>query len=79
MSVQTAAVLEGFISEDEFAAMTRRSTRTLYRWDKDGIGPPRVRIGGLILYRTEAVQQWLRENERLARRNIAGRGPVQFR
>ncbi len=43
------------------------STRTLDRWHSLRIGPPRTVIGKTILYRREAVSEWLRSREDGAR------------
>ena len=39
------------------------SKRTLGRWHRQRIGPPRTVIGRTILYRRTAVQEWLRSRE----------------
>jgi len=39
------------------------SKRTLDRWHRQRIGPPRTVIGRTILYRRTAVQEWLRSRE----------------
>jgi len=39
------------------------SKRTLDRWHRQRIGPPRTVIGRTILYRRTAVQDWLRSRE----------------
>lgn len=39
------------------------SLRTLSRWHAQRLGPPRCKVGRTVLYRREAVEHWLRENE----------------
>ncbi|MFD1193808.1 helix-turn-helix domain-containing protein [Seohaeicola saemankumensis] len=39
------------------------SPRTLSRWHAQRLGPPRCKVGRTVLYRQEAVEHWLRENE----------------
>ena len=41
-----------------------RSERSLHRWELQKIGPPVIRVEKLVLYRKDAVEQWLRKNER---------------
>lgn len=36
--------------------------RTLQRWHSLRIGPPRVRIGRVIVYKVEDIRRWLDEN-----------------
>ncbi len=55
---------------DEKAA--KAAERRLQRWRRDGLGPDFIKVGTLIqspiLYRLEAVQEWVRTSE--ARREI---------
>jgi hypothetical protein len=39
------------------------SIDTLQRWETRRFGPPCVRVGHKVLYRMEAVRDWLREQE----------------
>ncbi len=68
-SATTGALFEGYLSAKELCEQLgqirgRRtiSRRTLERWHALRIGPPRVRVGRLVLYKTEAVRRWLDEN-----------------
>ena len=61
-----AHLLEGYDTEAECARGINKSPRTLQRWDRLGIGPPRTLIGKTIMYRREAVAAWLREREQAA-------------
>jgi hypothetical protein len=56
-----------YFSREELAQALGRSAKTLDRWDLNGLGPPRVQIGKLVLYRKAAVERWLldREGKRL--------------
>ncbi|WP_210248918.1 helix-turn-helix domain-containing protein [Methylobacterium sp. WL64] len=40
--------------------------RTLDRWHRERRGPPRTIVGRQIMYRGEAVEEWLRANEQAA-------------
>src|SRR5512133_451586 len=42
------------------------SKRTLRRWAELRVGPPRIAIGKQILYRRDAVHEWLRSLETAA-------------
>ena len=37
--------------------------RTLDRWNARRIGPPQVRMGGLIRYRRQSLDKWLESRE----------------
>ena len=50
--------------------------RTLDRWSALGLGPPRMRIQRLILYRPEDITAWLQNH--LERRQLSA-GPVRHR
>lgn len=39
------------------------SASTLKRWEGARTGPPCVRVGRRVVYRLEAVRDWLREQE----------------
>jgi len=40
------------------------SVNTLMLWEKDGRGPPATRIGRDVVYAVDAVQRWLRSQEK---------------
>lgn len=50
-------------TEAEFAEQAGVSTRTVKRWRDQRIGPPFIRMGRRILYRRDAVAEWLLANE----------------
>lgn len=52
-------VLEGYILEADLARQLKRSTRTLQRLAATRQGPPRLKIGRLIVYNVESVRAWL--------------------
>jgi predicted DNA-binding transcriptional regulator AlpA len=62
-------VLEGYLTKPELAAQLRKSPRTLDRLERLRIGPPRTKIGRLILYRRESVQAWLADQEQENKRS----------
>jgi len=67
-----AAVLDDKLTEAELAEEIRRSVRTLQLWRAQRTGPPFIRLGKEVLYRREAVCEWLKSLEQEQPR--AGRG-----
>lgn len=57
-------LLDGWITRAQLAVELAVSVDTLCRWDTRRIGPPSVRAGRKVLYRVEAVREWLHEQER---------------
>ena len=55
--------LNDLLTPDALAAQLHTTTRNLREWRATGRGPRFVRVGRLPLYRLEAVEQWLREQE----------------
>jgi len=70
--------LDGFISEEEYAARRGVSLRTCQRDRQLRQSPPYVVIGRRVYYRIEAVREWLLAREQAADRKPsvprAGRG-----
>ena len=64
--------LQDNIPEQELADELGRTVRTLQRWRSERTGPPFIRLGRQILYRREAVREWLKSLEQEQPR--AGRG-----
>jgi hypothetical protein len=56
-------VLDGWLSREDLGAQLGLSPSTLKRWEGSRTGPPCVRVGRRIVYRLEAVRDWLREQE----------------
>jgi hypothetical protein len=56
-------ILEDYQTKSEFAAEMNKTERTLDRWDRLGIGPPRTIIGRTVLYRRTSTQKWLAAQE----------------
>src|SRR5437762_11935242 len=56
-----------YLTEEELAAAIRPdnppSVRTLRRWNEKRIGPPRIVVGKVVVYRADAVNEWLRSLE----------------
>ena len=61
--VMTASPLDSLLTADDLAEQLHTTTRNLREWRSTGRGPRFVRVGRLPLYRLEAVEEWLREQE----------------
>lgn len=68
-------LLDGWLSRGEIAREIDVSIDTLQRWETRRMGPPCVRLGRRVLYRTEAFREWLvsRERQELGRKSGGGR------
>jgi phage terminase Nu1 subunit (DNA packaging protein) len=55
--------LDDYMDRLAFAAFVGVSPRTLDRWHTLKLGPPRIKIGNHVMYRTAAGIEWLRQNE----------------
>jgi hypothetical protein len=61
----TSALRSEYLTEEEFAHVVRRDVRTTRRWHAKRVGPPRICFNNkLVLYRREAVVEWLNSMER---------------
>jgi hypothetical protein len=56
-------LLVGWLNRTDLARELTLSVDTLQRWETRRMGPPCVRVGRKVLYRMEAVRDWLREQE----------------
>ena len=54
-----------YATQDGLAKMLGVTTRTLGRWDERRIGPPRTKIGRLVLYDLAKLPGWLDRHETL--------------
>jgi phage terminase Nu1 subunit (DNA packaging protein) len=71
------SVLDGYVDKPELAAQLQKSTRTLDRWDRLGIGPAKTKVGRLTLYRVDSVKDWLASQEQGPRRVAMDSAPRQ--
>ena len=62
--LKATGLLDDYFTPDALAAELDKSPRTIARWDRLRIGPPRTMIGKKVFYRREAVRQWLLAQER---------------
>lgn len=71
-----STLLDGWIVRADLARELTLSVDTLQRWETRRMGPPCVRVGRKVLYRMEAVRDWLRDQETRkasANRSVASR------
>ena len=61
-----------YLRERELADLLGVSLRTLRRWHERRCGPPRVKFGRLVLYRKQAVRDWLISHEEVILRRYEG-------
>lgn len=52
------------LTPEEVAKMLRHEAPTLERWRSTGYGPRYVKFGRRVAYRREAVEAWIRSQER---------------
>ncbi|KPQ06173.1 MAG: putative site-specific integrase-resolvase [Rhodobacteraceae bacterium HLUCCA12] len=52
-------LLSDWMDRQELAETLGISVETLRRWQAQGIGPPLAKLGRRVLYRREAVRQWM--------------------
>src|SRR3974377_1521406 len=61
---RAAKLLDEYMTEEELAAELDVDKRTLRRWHRTGIGPPRVTIARKLYYRRSGAADWIRSQER---------------
>lgn len=55
--------LAGYLTKEETAEALRVSTKTLDRWHRLGMGPPRYKLGKTVYYKVSYLQEWQRRNQ----------------
>lgn len=55
----------------EASQVVRHSPRTLIRWRNEGIGPPYVKLGRKVLYRRDALRNWIQQREHTPVREVS--------
>ena len=61
--LKAAGLLDDYLSPDQLAEELGKSVRTIARWERLRIGPPKTLIGKKPFYRREGVRQWLLRKE----------------
>jgi hypothetical protein len=51
------------LTREQLAPQLQTTVRSLDRWESLKIGPPRIILGGSVLYRVGAVREWLLKRE----------------
>ena len=70
-------LLTGWLNRADLARELTLTVDTLQRWETRRMGPPCVRVGRKVIYRMEAVRDWLREQE--ARKALTSRAVASRR
>ena len=55
----SANLLNEYFSLNQLAKELHRSVRTIQRWETMRMGPPRIKIGNLVLYPKSKLRVWL--------------------
>jgi predicted DNA-binding transcriptional regulator AlpA len=58
-----SCILADYFTKQQLAAELGRTVRTLDRWLLRGDGPPKTPHGRDVLFRKEAVREWMRSRE----------------
>jgi excisionase family DNA binding protein len=61
---QPSTTVEPLLDQDRVAEQLGVRSKTLEAWRSRGGGPPFVRVGRLVRYRSSAVESWIRSRER---------------
>jgi excisionase family DNA binding protein len=72
-TASTSPIFEGYLTKEQLAAQLGRSPRTIDRWALTGHAPAPTRIGRTVLFRRDAVLEWLRGQESAPVRPRVGR------
>ncbi len=60
----STGLLDDYFTPAELGVELKKSERTIARWDRLRIGPPKTVIGKKPYYRREAVREWMLAQER---------------
>jgi DNA-binding transcriptional MerR regulator len=61
--------MEALLTTAEVAALLRVAPETLRYWRWKRMGPMSIRLGGRVVYRVSAVEQWVEQQAALADRD----------
>ena len=54
---------DDYLTQQDLARELHVSVRTIARWHVERIGPPRIVVGRLLLYRRAAIREWLESRD----------------
>lgn len=57
-------LLSDYVTPEQLAIELDKSLRTIHRWDRLRIGPPRTMLGRKAYYKRSSVAAWLERQER---------------
>ncbi|MGF6945918.1 helix-turn-helix transcriptional regulator [Streptomyces auratus] len=80
-TASSVAVRTAFLTVKDAADYLGLSPRTLYVWRHRRQGPPSFRMGprGRVMYRVEALDAWVREQEQADSRSNPALNPLRVR
>ena len=58
-----------YLNADQLARLLGVTPRTLARWDEARIGPPRIKVGKMVLFDCDKLPAWLESHERAGARH----------
>lgn len=65
-----------YLTADEVAALLQVSPKTVYRWTRDDLTMPALRIGAVVRYPRDRILTWLRQREQGLGRAPRSRRPL---
>lgn len=72
-------ILDGYVSRKDLAVELGVAEHTLVSWERDHKGPPVTRLGRKVLYRRQAVAEWLLKLERVKPSIVSHGVPSRWR
>lgn len=73
------ALLDGYVSRKDLAVELGVAEHTLISWERDRKGPPTTRIGRKVMYRRQAVAEWLLKLEQVKPSIVSDGVPSRWR
>ncbi|WP_078969841.1 helix-turn-helix transcriptional regulator [Streptomyces natalensis] len=73
----TSTYEAAFLNLNQAAKHLGISPNTLYVWRHRRQGPPSFRMGGRVMYRISALNEWVIEQEQADSRSNAARNPLR--
>ncbi|MGC2853841.1 helix-turn-helix domain-containing protein [Novispirillum sp. DQ9] len=61
MSIICEAATSSLLTPKEVASILRVSEKTLKNWRSLRLGPPFIKVGGVVRYRRRSVDRWLEQ------------------